>query len=529
MRSAALVLALLAPLAAAQAPQPGATKATLHLVLVWDGLRPDSISAADTPNLYRLRAEGVSFAHSHAVFPTVTRVNATSLATGTYPSRHGIMGNQIYVPVVDKARAFSNDDHQQLLRMDEAEPGRIVTAPAMAEVLEKAGQRMVAVSSGSTGSALLLAPKAPRGSGTVINGDFLPGKQAAFPETVSDEVLKRFGPAPKKGGAKDPFDASVGWQMRVLRDYVLPELKPNAVIAWLTEPDHIQHAFGAGAPESIASIRADDAELGRLLQVLEARGLRERTNIFVVSDHGFGQTVHHVNVGQALRDAGLIAAEPSSELVVASSGQTVALHVARRDPARIRALAQFLQRQPWTGVLFTAAKKGGAPHEGSVPGTFSLDYAHLGGHERSPDIVFTFRWSSAKNRHGVPGSDFNHVTAGPTGPVETSAANHGSLSPWTVRNTMLAWGPDFKRGALLRTPASNVDVTPTLLYLLGHREALPGMDGRPLLEALEGGPDEEQVPMETRSHRVKHGDYEAVLQVSEVEGKRYLDKGWRAQ
>src|SRR5262245_65964647 len=108
MRLLALVLALLAPLAAAQAPQPGAAKATLHLVLIWDGLRPDSVNSADTPNLFRLRAEGVGFAHSHAVFPTVTRVNATSLATGTYPARHGIMGNQLYVPAVAPPRALSN-------------------------------------------------------------------------------------------------------------------------------------------------------------------------------------------------------------------------------------------------------------------------------------------------------------------------------------------------------------------------------------------------------------------------------------
>src|SRR3954466_16085560 len=74
---ALLVLALsIAAPAAAQAPQ---ARAALQLVFVWDGLRPDSITAADTPNLYRLRAEGVTFAHSHAVFPTVTRVNAASL------------------------------------------------------------------------------------------------------------------------------------------------------------------------------------------------------------------------------------------------------------------------------------------------------------------------------------------------------------------------------------------------------------------------------------------------------------------
>ena len=76
-------------------------------------------------------------------------------------------------------------------------------------------------------------------------------------------------------------------------------------------------------------------------------------------------------------------------------------------------------------------------------------------------------------------------------------------------------------------PSSNVDVTPTLLHLLGMTTALTEMDGRPLKEALTTGPDQEQVAMETRPLRVKSGDYSAVLQVSEVGGKRYVDKAWR--
>jgi len=96
-----------------------------------------------------------------------------------------------------------------------------------------------------------------------------------------------------------------------------------------------------------------------------------------------------------------------------------------------------------------------------------------------------------------------------------------------VRNTMLASGPDFKRAAVIRTPTSNVDVTPTLLYLLGNSQAVTGMDGRVMLEALAAGPDEEQVALDTRTLRVQNGPYRAVLQVSEAAGKRYIDKGWR--
>ena len=65
-----------------------AGKATLNLVLVVDGLRPDSITPRETPNLWRLREEGVNFPNGHAVFPTVTRANAAAIGTGVYPSKN---------------------------------------------------------------------------------------------------------------------------------------------------------------------------------------------------------------------------------------------------------------------------------------------------------------------------------------------------------------------------------------------------------------------------------------------------------
>ena len=34
-------------------------------------------------------------------------------------------------------------------------------------------------------------------------------------------------------------------------------------------------------------------------------------------------------------------------------------------------------------------------------------------------------------------------------------------------------------------------------------------------------------PLETRTVRVSRDGYSAVLQTSEVAGKRYIDKGWR--
>ncbi len=514
----AMMLSLLSALNVAHAQT--SAKAMLNLVFVIDGLRPDSINASDTPTLFRLRSEGVTFENSHSIFPSVTRVNASSLSSGMQPARHGMMGNQVFIPSVDPARAFNNDNFMPLLRLGEVSGGKILMTPSMAELTAETGHRFVVVSSGSTGSALLMAPLAPRGNGTVINGDFYPGVSVGWPSAVSEAVIKRFGPQPVKGSAKANFNAAVDWSMQVLREYVLPELKPAVVYTWLTEPDHIQHEFGAGAPEAILTIRNSDRNLALVLDALEKLGLRERTNIMVVSDHGFGQTIYGVNVGQELLSGGF-----SDDAVIASSGQTIALHVKGRDPARIRAIATWLQQQPWASVIFTA-RSNGLVHEGAVAGAFALEYVHLGGNERSPDVVFTFPWSSARNRHGVPGTDYVMLTGGQTGPMNTSTAGHGSMSPWTVKNTMLAWGPDFKRNARVRTPSANVDITPTILHLLGHPKA-HALDGRVLHEAFADGPDEEQVAIETRTLRVSNGAYKAVLQVTETGGRRYLDKSWR--
>jgi arylsulfatase A-like enzyme len=517
------------PVADTTAPAK-AGRATLNLVLVLDGLRPDAITPEETPNLWRLRQDGVNFPNSHAVFPTVTRVNATAIATGAYPARNGILGNRIYVRAVDPNFAFNNDDHRNLMRLDEVTGGRMVLVKSLGELLAERGKRLAAVSSGSTGSALLLNPRAPKGVGALINGYLEPGVRVAFPQAINDAVLQRFGAAPTKGGATDSYDAAVAWTQGVLRDYVLPEWKPDVVINWLTEPDHIQHGVGAGSPQARASIRAVDAEAGRLLKRLEALGLAGSTNIIVVSDHGFGHGVFGVNLTAELIRAGLKASGTSDDVVVASSGQTMLLHVKDRDPALIRRLTGFLQVQDWIGVLFTAGQRGAESVEGGEPGTFALELIHLAHAERGPDIVVTFPWSSASNPFGVPGTDYTE-TGRQTGPLTGPQGNHGSMSPWTVRNTFIAWGVDFKRGATIRTPVSNVDLTPTLLALMGldRDPTLPRFDGRAIIEAFADGPDQEQVLMRTTTHvtATPDGAYRVAIQVSEVGTQRYIDKSWR--
>jgi hypothetical protein len=59
---------------------------------------------------------------------------------------------------------------------------------------------------------------------------------------------------------------------------------------------------------------------------------------------------------------------------------------------------------------------------------------------------------------------------------------HGSFSIADVHNTLIAHGPSFRRGATVTTPSGNVDVAPTVAYLLGL--SMPQADGRVINEAL---------------------------------------------
>jgi predicted AlkP superfamily pyrophosphatase or phosphodiesterase len=509
------------------------------LVFVLDGVRPDVLNPLDSPTLFRLRQEGVNYLNSHAAFPTVTRVNAATIATGAYPGRHGLVSNAMSVAQVSRTGRVDTAQFRQLLALAEVSNGCVLLTRTLGERLHAHGRRFAAVSSGSPGTSLLLNPCALHGVGILVNGYLEPGVLVAFPPDVNTAILQRFGAAPPKGERFEPHRAAVDWTQNVLHSFVLPELRPDVVLNWITEPDHMQHAFGVGSPESRAILRHVDQQIAQCLHTLDTLGLAEETDIFVVSDHGFSLATDAINVEQELLRAGLKAATDADDVLVASSDEAMLLHVQEHSPTRIRQLVEFLQAQPWTDVLFTRGRGAhGVPAvpgharatddpEGWVEGTFALEYIHIANAVRGPDIVFTFPWTSAKNPFGLAGTDWME-TRRETGPLTAPLSNHGSMSPWTMRNTLFAWGPHFKRGVEVRVPAGNVDLVPTILALTGIQDHAD-LDGRILHEALRDGPDEEQVAVETRVHTTTacHGQYRAALQASQVGPYRYIDKSWR--
>ena len=302
-----------------------------------------------------------------------------------------------------------------------------------------------------------------------------PGKRVAFPDAANEAILRRFRRRRRRAATSIPISNRSPGRSACCATTCCPNSSPTSWSTGSPSPTTSSTRSAPARREARAAIRNDDREVGLLLDRLRELGLAEKTNIIVVSDHGFGHGVFGVDVTGELIKAGLKAGPDSDDVVVASSGQTISLHVRdrnRRTDCRHRALpaAAALGRRACSPPPRQPAS--GVPTKGREPGTFALELVHMANAERGPDIVFTFPWSSARSPFGVPGTDYTDARA--TGPLTGTAGNHGSMSPWVVHNTFIAWGPDFKRGVTVRTPASNVDLAPTLLALMNLDKGVTG-------------------------------------------------------
>jgi predicted AlkP superfamily pyrophosphatase or phosphodiesterase len=137
--------ALTLSLTQAQTPRP--EPRTLQLLVVLDGLRPDYVIPRLMPRLSRLADDGVRFTNHHSVFPTVTRVNAPSIATGAYPERHGLLGNAVFFPRVDPKAALDTSNRDHLLRIQESE-SRLLDVPDLGSILSAEGRTLLVASAG---------------------------------------------------------------------------------------------------------------------------------------------------------------------------------------------------------------------------------------------------------------------------------------------------------------------------------------------------------------------------------------------
>jgi arylsulfatase A-like enzyme len=341
---------------------------------------------------------------------------------------------------------------------------------------------------------------------TLFAGTSLPGDALA-------PITDALGPFPSGHVQQD------AWTTKAVTDFLLKDGVPTLSILWLGEPDLTQHESAPGAPAALTAIKSADESLATVLSALDRQKARETTDLFVVSDHGFSTIRRSIDLRKILNDAGFRAKtqftdEPKTgDIMLAGNGGSVLFYVIGHDETVTRRLVEFLQQSDFAGVIFTRKP---------LQGTFLIEQAMIQ-NDQAPDVVMAFRWEDSKNQFGIPGmidADWQRAAGKGT---------HATLSRFDMHNTLIAAGPDFRRGEADDLPSGNVDLAPTILRILGIT-SLRQLDGRILSEAMTDSDPAAATPkpenkMIEATKTFPNGIWRQSLQISRVGSTIYLDQG----
>ena len=214
-----------------------------HLVLISiDGFGWDYLSGYPTPALDRIARSGVRAESMRPVFPSLTFPNHYSIATGLYPSEHGIVHNRF----PDETR----NEWYHLRDRSSVEDPRWYGGEPVWVTAEK--------------------------SGLVSAAYYFVGTEAAIG-----------GVSPSHWHS---FDASVPGSDRVEQviDWLQwpAERRPHLITLYFEHVDRAGHDFGRDSPELAAAVAEVDANIGRLLDAIAGIDPPGGVYVVVVSDHG---------------------------------------------------------------------------------------------------------------------------------------------------------------------------------------------------------------------------------------------------
>ena len=253
----AAVLAALAhaPLAAAQAPPPLAgppgASASKVLVIGTDGTRIDLvqrlIAAGEAPNLAAIERDGFLVPSLLAYTPpaalTLSEVGWSSIATGVWPAKHGVLG---YFLNSDPGQATKNGYPDFLTRIERERPQ---LSTFLASNWSNIGMHL---------------------NGGPIFGDGIDARYAvAAPSTI------------------DGWDRADQEVADIAAAY-LRDGDPDAGFVYLGIVDEVAHLDGSANLRYLQAIRDTDRRIGELLEAVRARPTyqAERWAILLTTDHG---------------------------------------------------------------------------------------------------------------------------------------------------------------------------------------------------------------------------------------------------
>lgn len=463
------------------------------LLLTFDGLRRDRVTAELMPNLFRFMQEGSNFLNSRSIFPSETRVAVTSTMTGSPPGAHGVVANQ-FIHAVRPDALFRTSEWEDLELA--AQAGQLLDCQTMGERMAAAGRTMAVVSTATKGASRMMNSSAHALGQPVFS---VHGMPVSTPD-VHEAVVARLGEIPPAGA---PNSARVTYATTALMEVIYPRHEPDYCIFWMNEPDTSSHRFGVLGAETEAAQRMADENFGRILAWWHSGNGPE--NIVVMSDHG--QITGHAQ----LETLDIIPAEFGRASIGSFSG--IYLHDA--SDTRRAELVDWLVQQDFCGLVFASDAEGRAI-AGALPWSSVRN-----DHPRGADVGFTLRATNSSEQYG-PDLDTCIFAAW----ITPSGGMHGGLNRGELSTVLAAQGPAYRKAFRSETPCWLPDIIPTVLTTMGF--TTDGSEGRPLVEALVGADPRFGVApaVETRTLSAERHGHEQYLRQWIIEGKTIVDCGW---
>ena len=231
----------------------------------------DAVGSMDLPYMNTLphfraffkRAAGCGRVLS--VYPSLTYPAHTSIVTGLYPARHGIVNNHKVQPEKRKP--------------DWLWQRRYIRGTTLYDEARKHGLRVAALLWPVTGRAKIRynlpevwANQPWENQISVSMGNGSPLYQI--------DLYRRFGHM-IRGVSQPRLDNFV--QASLL--YTIRRFKPDVTFAHFTDVDSNRHIFGASALCIQDALQRHDRRLGELLSLLDALGMEQKTNVVILGDH----------------------------------------------------------------------------------------------------------------------------------------------------------------------------------------------------------------------------------------------------
>jgi predicted AlkP superfamily pyrophosphatase or phosphodiesterase len=408
---------------------------------------------APLPTIRRLAREGAVAKEGMRVSnPAVTWPNHTSIVTGVRPEKHGVLANGVLVrsgpgvPVtVDPRR-----DRQDLVRVT-----------TLYEVANAAGLSTADVNWPCTRGARSLDDSFPDVPDAVTHSTPRLRKELVELGLLADETDKSFMAGSVVGRDSIWTEAAC---------HLIRQRKPNLLLVHLLNVDATHHAEGAQSPPGYTANAYADACLARIVAAIDEAGIRERTTIFVVADHGFTRTPKAIRPNVLLRQNGLLATGADGKLSEAQAhvipeGGIGLVYCTEPGNAAVRRQVRDLLvgKEGVADVLLPEQfAEHGMPHP--------REYA------QAPDLVLV-----ATDGYGVSGSAAGETFVAANTEAGVSLGSHGFLARLPKMNALCVLsGAGIRRGAELHE-VENIDLAPTAARILGLDFAA---DGKVLREAM---------------------------------------------